>query len=313
MLLTKSSQTLHPAGPMAKDSYPTSPFPQTLLNLIVTLPWGFRQLALQQQLCIDVIKILHRAQIPVKFRKAVPIDVDLYEVASNLHHSPEPKDLERCICFAIVLWEHFTYNKERDPTMAFRAFRKALGEFLPDVRWTTPVERECVIWMWAMLVESWRFKNVFLKEGLDAQRAMTLRFPEMSIWRNLEVVLLRFFWTPELQYMWAMSWEPYLHAPILPPLQMPIPTTRQASLSPAPTSSSTATSATTPLQLPFPQSLTSAEARRAQMSQGASSLVTPPETPPPSDSPLEAQQPRLSPRSSKSPGPEISSYVLVMR
>ena len=312
MLLTRSSRTLHPAGSLPPDAYPKHPFTTHLLLLIKHLPYGFQELAYRRLLCTDVIKILHRAQIPFAHRKMIPVDVDVYAVASDLHHSPEPKYFEKCICFAIMVWEHITFSEERDPTMAFRAFRKALGEFLPLVEWKSEPERQCAIWMWAILVESWRFRNTFLKEGLDAQRTMIEKFPDMMEWCKLDQVLFKYFWNVQLQSWWSSSWENYLRAPILPPLQVPSPTAG----TPTPLSAqASATSATTPLQLPFAQSLTSAEAQRAQ-NHAAASLATPPETPPASESPLDAARsplPRISPRSSQSPQPDLSNYAVVMR
>ena len=311
MLLTRSAKTLHPAGPLPPDAYPTNPIPNELLALIAQLPFGFQELAHRRLLCKDVIKILHRAQIPFGHRKCVPVDVDVYAVASDLHHSPQPKYFEKCICFAIIVWENITFSKERDPTMAFRAFRQALGEFLPQVVWRSDPERECVIWMWAILVESWRFKDTILKEGLNYQRTMIEIFPETTIFSRLDRILFKFFWNVQLQGWWSLSWENYLRAPILPPLQVPSPSVG----TPSPLSAQVSTaSATTPLQLPFPQSLTSAEAQRAQ-NHAAASLATPPETPPASDSPLDAKSPlpRISPRSSHSPQPDFSHYAVVMR
>lgn len=318
MLLTHSSTSmLRTLEDISADAYPQHPFHPEILHIVERLPLGFQELALQGRLCVDVLKILQRAQMPFSVRHGIPVDVDLYVTASTLHHSSAAQQLEKCICFTIVLFEHITFSKERSPTMAFRGIRKELTDSLPYLEWSSEIERECIIWMWAVLVESWRHKKIFLPEGVDLQRKLVTRFPDTARWPTLGMILSQFFWNMELFQIWSVSWEPYINAPILPPLMVQsLPTPGAPSNSAASTSppAPSVPIATSPLQLPFHQSLTSPEAVRAQ-TQAAASLVTPPQTPPPQNgqSPTENYSQTNASPSTRSPVTGLTSYVVSMR
>lgn len=200
--------------------YPSHPFPSSIATEIAHFPLGFRELALQSSLGLDVLHIISRVSRYMASKnqtseitavvRTVPEGTapDIFDTCAILQTSVESGHIvERNICLAIVLFAYNVYSKIRDSTTIYRGSRQALARTLPDMDYASNIERECLMWIYMVTIESWRNGHTLEPQGRELLRNMQTRFPEARSWSTLDPVLQKFFWYGPLASQWKICTE----------------------------------------------------------------------------------------------------------
>ncbi|KAJ9616383.1 hypothetical protein H2200_000101 [Cladophialophora chaetospira] len=81
-----------------------------------------------------------------------------------------------------------------------RSPAEGAGEGHPTRAEVVRTTQECLIWMWLVLIESWRATDgADSKDATELERKFILRFPAYAAQDTREVVLKRFFWMGDLR------------------------------------------------------------------------------------------------------------------
>ena len=77
-----------------------------------------------------------------------------------------------------------------------------------DIRAVEKTMRECLIWIWLVLIDSWRATDgVESVDAMQLQDLLIIDFPECAGWDSVEIVLTRFFYTEEMRTKLKCSWR----------------------------------------------------------------------------------------------------------
>lgn len=205
---------------MINRPYPSHPFPPSLAKEVSKFPSGFRELALQSALGIDILHIISRISnyMTSKSRafeintavRTVPAGAvpDIFDTCAILQTSAANGHMvERNICLAIILFAYNVYSMVRDATTVYRGSRLALTRTLPATKYANRTERDCLIWIYMVTVESWRAGEILAPQGRELLGLMLDRFDEAAEWTKLQVVMRNFFWYEPLAHQWKLCWQ----------------------------------------------------------------------------------------------------------
>ena len=152
---------------------------------------------------------------------------DFYQACSCLLISGP--HFEKFLVFALMLFTNFAFCASQEDRKrlacshtAFRSPRACLSRDLPqfqippavlegrnseDMQAVGPAMQECLVWMWLMLIESWKATEG--EESQDAKELLGLfkvTYPEYVAWDRVHPVLERFFHTDEMVMSLRRSW-----------------------------------------------------------------------------------------------------------
>jgi len=85
---------------------------------------------------------------------------------------------------------------------------KEIGSYSPQ----SQAEEECLIWMWTVIVDSWRMGSRLQPSGISLLLSLQSRFPEA---RNVSAVISianRFIWTRDLNSSVHVYWDDLVSA-----------------------------------------------------------------------------------------------------
>ena len=224
-MLETNSSTMFPFSRRKEHRiYPQHPFSSDLNTLINTIPPGFRAVAFQNTLGVDVLQILSRVSKYVESKSSGYASVtegspvvegqeypDIFDACSCLHSSPSTEhSLEKNLCLAVILLSFNVYSpaiKGLDNLAPYRGSRQELTRSLPASEFKTPEERNCLIWIWMVVVESWYVDGALAREGLLLSVAFFNKFDEAGSWDRIEMVMRQFFWDEQLARVWRQCWQ----------------------------------------------------------------------------------------------------------
>ena len=193
--------------------YPEYPFNLAVSSLVNELPPGFQKLAQKGKIALDLLTVLRNIvayhawsntydlRLRTSLLSAAPQNkryCDFWEACSCLL-VPGPS-FEKYLCFALLLYCLNTFSPRRSHLsashMAFGTPRQLLTQKLPTFNESSEDETECLIWIWLVLIDSWRAVNGAHSE---AAAALLLQFaecfPSYCVWAKIEYVLGQFFAT----------------------------------------------------------------------------------------------------------------------
>lgn len=223
-MLETNSPTIFPFSKRkAQRTYPQHPFSDDLRAIIAIMPPGFRAIAFQNTLGIDVLQILARVskyvasrgvghgsiteESTVKEGQEYP---DIFDACSCLQSSPSTEhSLEKNMCLAIILFSFNVYNptKTSGNFAPYRGSRQELTRSLPACEPRTPEEVRCFIWIWIVVIQSWRVDEALDPRGLRLSAVLFARFDEAGSWDQVESIMRQFFWDEPLAIVWKSCWQ----------------------------------------------------------------------------------------------------------
>lgn len=220
-----------------KPSYPSVPIDAELQTSLKKLPLGFHSLVMEGKLCLHTIKILQRAvdfdmggkdEAARRFRanrknesrayatfiEACPILLAADDTQSVL--------IDKMICLALLLFSTSISHTIDGNTSFFSMSKIVLESKMHRFQPCSNTEFECLVWLFLITIDSYRtsgLRGCTLKPGgLELLRSLRRKLPEVTHtydWNDIEVILLRFFWTAELSRFWKKSWAELTRCPTL--------------------------------------------------------------------------------------------------
>ena len=118
---------------------------------------------------------------------------------------------EKILVLALSLFAWCGFTTMRNPGFGmYKAMITQLSDRLIRFQPTIEVERNCVAWMWLMVIDAWRIggsDGTLLSQGRDMLSQFHQRFPEYRSWANLQKLTRLFFWTGDMEKFWCQRWE----------------------------------------------------------------------------------------------------------
>lgn len=222
--LETGTQTIFPLAKRKKRRiYPQSPFQDNIISTISTLPPGFAAIAQQGCLGIDVLQILSRVSVFLQSKNANrPLSIDkdpvpegqdypdIFDACSCLHSAASTEhSLEKNICLAVIIFSFNMYSQtdSHSKITGYRGSRQELTRSLPFTPHRSPDEKACLVWIWVVVISSWRTTSALAPEGLLLSRKFFENFEEARSWTSIEWAMRRFFWYGPLKEAWKTNWR----------------------------------------------------------------------------------------------------------
>jgi hypothetical protein len=199
--------------------YPTSPFSKELNALIGRLSPGFQTLVTEQVLSYDILPLLFRAthlarlgprardELLNQTRRSSKQYDDFWEACPCLC-MPDTSCalLEKLLSLTLVCYSFMAFGSRSYPT----ALRGAQFEVTSKIAAYVPqsrTEEDCVIWMWIVIIDSWRMGRRLQPNGVALLFSLQARFPALrSVGAAVEVAR-RFIWTRDLDFSIREHWD----------------------------------------------------------------------------------------------------------
>lgn len=191
-----------------------------LAPIVARLPIGFQGLVQQGTLCTSTIELLGRIA-NARIRHASSSQHTQETQKSSVSWKPARysdfweccpsisrvgPDLEKHLCLSLLLYTANEYSPER-------AYNKGLALYggpravltselgLLSSPALSEVERECLIWIWWVVIDSWCEGGTLTDDGvlLASQFSVVFPEPELRGYEGLRDILKRFFWGGRLE------------------------------------------------------------------------------------------------------------------
>ncbi|KAL6243300.1 hypothetical protein RBB50_009852 [Rhinocladiella similis] len=223
-MLETGAKSIFPLAKRKKNRiYPQHPFDSDMLALIGTLPDGFRALAYQGTLGVDVVGILSRVN---RFARAKANNLhlplindpipdgqdyqDIFDTCSCLHASASTEhSLEKNICLAIILF-CFDIHSPAGISAKITPYRGARQELTRSLQFTpynNTAEKACLVWIWMIVIASWKLDHDLSHESLWLCQTFFEKFPEAKSWTTMSHAMQQFLWYEPLKQAWRTSWR----------------------------------------------------------------------------------------------------------
>lgn len=232
--------------------YPSHPFNSSLCALISWIPTGFRELALQRKLARDVLDVLSRAcgvsslqlrtpQQHTRWGKSwfvTPSDVstsekrrsdDFWGACTCLGAPDEERtgkpNFEKLVVLAVILYCLHMFSPIRAGALSHNGSKMKLTNDIRR-RWSASGEEdECLLWVWMILVDSWRAANeTLLPTGVELLGQLEARWEDKT-WTDMKRVLGRYFLNENFEARCRGYWMVGVNNPVAsrPPPSNPSP------------------------------------------------------------------------------------------
>lgn len=199
-------------------SYPTLPYPDSVVEMISSLNVGLQDIAYQPHgMSLEMITwwvglLKWLAQI----NSGSSLDSDVFDMHSSYNEiwdilerlDPGSAQLERCSCIGIYLHMASLYYRQIVYTSPiFETLRAEATEIIRSYEPQNATERDNLIFHGVKVFKLWKTGPVLEQEGLDLLANLKLRFPEVRQWDSLLVVLHKFpFFGPDMDE-WREVWQ----------------------------------------------------------------------------------------------------------
>jgi hypothetical protein len=210
--------------------YPNHPFSGTLCALISKIPCGFRELALQRKVALDVLEILSRTAEASRLSmrstntRATSTDLsqlpqkqerfhDFWEACTCLGAPDDPytgqPNFEKLFVLAVLMYCMHAFSSIRTITAVYGGSRAKLTGDIRRRCAQNKEEKECLLWVWMVLVDSWRGADErLLPVGVELLKELKGRW---GVWKEVQRAMGKFFWNGEFEGRcrgyWSMDFD----------------------------------------------------------------------------------------------------------
>jgi hypothetical protein len=201
--------------------YPYHPFSPELCITITKLPPGFHDLVIARRLSFDILPILYRAthltslnsfsrlELLSKTRRLTKIYNDFWEACPCLAVSISEDSwlmLEKLICLTLICYSYIAFTPRSSQTALQRSrfeLTKKIASYSPK----SPAEEQCLVWMWVVLIDSWRTGSRLHPDGFSLLFILQQRFPRLRYVANTIAMTSQFLWTSALETSVQIYWD----------------------------------------------------------------------------------------------------------
>lgn len=218
-VVSKFSSTKH----IENLEYPTHPFFPDLCACIAVMPKGFRDLALEAMVSVQVLQILERMS-----RFVTHVDRMLQHVATAqevyflLLYKPHlvvqdaflcleawrrgcGSKMEPALCYGLIAFSWLVTGQARIGPVYWRLVQKFM-DWIEQIEPKEP-EMECLIWLSMVAAVHCQGHDTFSKRAhLLLDRLLQMHAPAQD-WANLQALLRKFFWHTPLVADWHQCWK----------------------------------------------------------------------------------------------------------
>jgi hypothetical protein len=216
----EGGETMFPGErPRYEPVYPTRPFSMALCSIIARLPFGFQQLFVESALPMNILPLLSRAthitnlggydrhELLLRTRGSTKPYNDFCEACPCLY-APDvsPPMLETLLSLTLICYCYTAFGSRSYPT-ALRVARLEATKKIPLVSPKSQTERDCLIWMWIILIDSWAIGKSLQPLGTVLQFDLQSRFPALRHEDAVIDLVSQFLWTPDLTKSVRTYWK----------------------------------------------------------------------------------------------------------
>ncbi|KAJ9616911.1 hypothetical protein H2200_000631 [Cladophialophora chaetospira] len=215
----ENGETILPGeGRRYEPIYPTQP---GLLNLCLSATkgqLGFHQLVTENALSFSILRILFRAihitslnprgrsELLTKTRQSPKRYNDFWEACPGLRTSDTSVSVfEKLLSLTLICYCYIAFGS-RFPQTHLRASSVEATELIGSYFPKTQAEEDCLIWMWIIIIDSWRLGNRLQPGGISLLFDLQLRFPAYRHVSAVTDLANRFLWTADLNASVHMYW-----------------------------------------------------------------------------------------------------------
>jgi len=197
-----------------------SPFDRSTVNkgydTVAVLPRGFQNLVDEGCLSRDTQRLLarfsHACRYGLEFVPKAEQNFPDFAMASPYITSPEPS-LEKCLTLALICYAHMRWAIAPNYVagiLCHTISRTKLSQALALApKFASAVEAECVVWIWLVLIDSYRLQGSVLPQtALSCLGEFKWHYPEWQSWTIVEQEILpNFFWRDEDSVAIKQAWD----------------------------------------------------------------------------------------------------------
>lgn len=216
----ETGETMFPGERRPHDpTYPTYPFSTAMSAFVATLPQGFRKLAVECVLSNDILPILSRAahitrlsdrgrrELLTTTRRSTKQYNDFWEACPCLSilDDSEPT-FETLLSLTLVCYSFIAFESRSYPT----CLRGARSRATRSIALYTPrseSELRCLVWMWVVIIDSWRMGTRLQEYGIVSLCAFQVLFPGFGHVNAVAELGNQFLWTRHLTSSVRLYWE----------------------------------------------------------------------------------------------------------
>lgn len=207
--------------------YSHSQSPQ-LRTIIATIPVGFRELATEGKLSVQMLRTIEGMSTFVMHADALRENIAtpeqtypllVHEPHSIIHDTNAFLDswnlgggseIEPCLCFALIAsrWNAPALGQAHGPV-----YRQLVGNLVDalEVFEADPVEAQCFVWMSMVAVGHSRGIPSLARRGNRIMDFMLENHDHTRDWKQLQIVLRKFFWYEPFANQWELCWRDGMH------------------------------------------------------------------------------------------------------
>lgn len=222
-LMTGTLSKFSSTKPIEKLEYPTHPFFPGLCACIATMPKGFRDLALEAVLSIQMLQILERmSKFVMHVNRALERAATVQEVYFLLLYKPHlvvqdayicldawssssGSMIEPALCYGLIAFSWIVMGQAR----ASPVYWQLVQNLVNSIEQVEPkeYETECLIWLSMVAVVHCRGPHALSTRGDLLLDRLLRRYNYTQDWDSLEAVLSKFFWHKPLAMEWRDCWK----------------------------------------------------------------------------------------------------------
>ena len=216
----ETGETMFPGERRPHDPvYPAYPFSPALNAFAATLPSGFQKLVFECVLSNDLLPILSRAvritrlsdrgryELLAKTKRTPKEYNDFWEASPCLSILDDSDPIfDTLLSLTLVCYSFIAFESRSHPT-CLRGARSRATRSIPLYTPRSEAERKCLIWMWVVVIDSWRMGPRLQEGGVSSLCAFQTRFPE---YRHVDAVVElgdQFLWTRYLTSSVYLYWN----------------------------------------------------------------------------------------------------------
>jgi hypothetical protein len=187
--------------------------------MITRLPPRLQTLVTKGVLSLNILPLLCRAthlahlstrgrfELLSKSRRSTKLYDDFWEACPCLCASDDSCTmLEKLLSLTLVCYSFLAFGSRSYPT-ALRGSRfeitKKIGTYSPQ----SQTEEECLIWMWIVIIDSWRLGSRLQPSGISLLFNLQSRFPALRHVSAVTDIANRFIWTGDLNKSVHVYWD----------------------------------------------------------------------------------------------------------